>query len=109
MSTQRYSKVPPDHASEREHRRLLAEAANRLMDGKLNTTSTVTLTANAATTVVANIYVGVNSAILLSPTTLNAARAATVTYVSSKGKQTFTITHPVDATTDRTFDYAVIG
>ena len=82
-----------------------------IMDGKTNNTSSFTITANATTTAVTDLRVGADSVILVSPTTANAASewSSGGMYVSSVGKETFTVTHASAATTDRTFKYAVIG
>jgi hypothetical protein len=83
----------------------------QMMDGKTNNTGTFTVTASAATTVVSDLRVGADSVILVSPTTATAATewASGAMYVSSIGKQTFTVTHNNSAPTDRVFTYAVIG
>lgn len=95
----------------RIHRRQLAEVINRIMRGGLNVVDEVTLTANQATTVVADLRAGPNSHVSFTPLTANAAAevAAGGMYVSSRGKQTFTITHANNAQTDRTFSIAVLG
>ena len=82
-----------------------------MMDGKTNNRGAFTITANAATTVITDLRVGADSVILPVSTTANASAevAAGGFYVSSVGKQTFTVTHANDAQTDRTFKYAVIG
>jgi hypothetical protein len=81
------------------------------MNGKINATGTVTLTASAATTSVSEERAGTGSVILFMPTTANAAaeQAAGGMYVSSRTKQAFTITHANNAQTDRSFGYIVIG
>jgi len=89
--------------------RQVAEVLNRTVDGKLNSTGTVTLTASAASTAVSEDRAGADSVILFMPTTANAAAEMDGMYVSSRGKQTFTITHANNAQTDRTFSYVVIG
>lgn len=91
--------------------REVATIVNNILDGKINATGTVTLTASAASTAVTEDRAGATSVILFMPTTANAAaeQAAGGMYVSSRGKQTFTITHANNAQTDRTYDYIVIG
>lgn len=85
------------------------EIVNSLRDGKVNSTGSVTLTASSATTTVSDLRAGQDSVILFMPTTANAAAAIGGLYVSSRGKQTFTLTHANNAQTDRTFSYAVLG
>ena len=89
--------------------RQIAEVVNRTIDGKLNSTGSVTLTASATSTVVAEARSGPDSVILFMPTTANAAAELATMFVSSRGKQTFTITHANNGQTDRTFKYVVIG
>jgi hypothetical protein len=91
--------------------REVASVVNNILDGKLNSTGSVTLTASAASTAVTDERAGYESVILFMPTTANAAaeQAAGGMYVSTRGKQTFTLTHANNAQTDRTFDYIIIG
>ena len=89
--------------------RNMAFAINQLIDGKSNAVGQVTLRANETTTVVSDLRVGIDSVIPLQPTTANAAAAVATTYISSLGKQTFTITHASNAQTDKTFKYLIQG
>lgn len=84
---------------------------NNILAGKLNSTGSVTLAANAASTVVSDDRAGYESVILFMPTTASAAaeQAAGAMFVSSRGKQTFTVTHANTTSTTRTFDYIIIG
>ncbi len=104
MSNQ-FRTLPPMGAEPRQ----IAEVVNRTIDGKLNSTGSVTLTASATSTVVAEARSGPDSVVLFMPTTANAAAELATMFVSSRGKQTFTITHANNAQTDRTFKYVVIG
>jgi len=94
-----------------EHRRLLADGANGAINGRTNAAASVTLTANAASTAVMDARVGSDSVIVFMPKTANAAAevGAGTMYVSSRGKQTFTITHANNAQTDRDFEYSISG
>jgi hypothetical protein len=102
-------------ANEPEHRRQLAVAINNLLEGKINSTGAVTLTANVANTTVTDYRVGVESVILFMPLTANAATelygatmyvtAANVTPLTNQ----FVITHANNAQADRAFRYIVIG
>jgi len=91
--------------------RKIVEIVRQLMDGKSNNTGSFTITASAASTAVTDLRVGADSVILVSPTTASAATewASGAMYVSSVGKQTFTVTHNNSAPTDRTFKYAAIS
>ena len=108
-------KPPKRHANEAEHRKLLADAIERILDGRLYCVGEVTLTANAASSAVTDYRVGLSSVILFMPVTANAAAelygatmyvtAANITPLTNQ----FTITHANNAQTDRTFRYLIIG
>ena len=73
-----------------------------------DTIGTVTLTANATTTVVANAAIVASSSITMSPVTAHAGNdGATTSWVAGTGQ--FTITHANNARTDRTFIYTVFN
>lgn len=99
--------APIDWWDEEEHRRKIAEVANQAVQGKTLNVSTVTLTANSATTTLDDTRIGVSSFIGLSPTTANAA--AEQWYISSQTSMQATITHANNAQADRTFVYVIIG
>jgi hypothetical protein len=91
--------------------REISQVVNNLLDGKSNNTGTFTCTASAATTAVTDFRAGKSSIILLMPQTANAAAEVGngTIYVSTRAKQSFTVTHANNAQTDRTFGYVVIG
>jgi len=93
----------------REWVRKVAEILNNVMLGRTNNTGTVTLTANDTTTTIADKRLGPKSVLTFMPTTANAATAMTSIYVSSRGKQTATLTHDNTADVDRTLSYAIQG
>ena len=107
MADANYRRLPVVADDGRE----IALVVNSILDGKINATGSVTLTASAASTAVTEDRAGDDSVILFMPTTANAAseQAAGGMYVSSRGKQTFTITHANNSQSDRTFEYVVIG
>lgn len=109
FSAGRYPGLPPSMADLNEGYRKIASVVNNINGGKTNNTGTVTLTANAASTVVADFRVTSSSVIVLMPTTANAAGAIATTYVSSRGSKTMTLSHTNNAQTDKTFGYAVVG
>ena len=85
----------------------------QLAAGRSNSVGMVTLTQNSATTVVTT-RTGTcapGSVPILIPTTANAATefGAGTWYISSVGKDTFTITHVNSATASRTFLYVIVG
>lgn len=84
---------------------------NRFLRGQSENAGSVTLTANAASTVVNHATATSDCHIAFTPLTSNAAveLAGGTMYVSSRGTQTFTITHDNNAQTDRDFTFEVIG
>ncbi len=89
--------------------REIAERVNRLNQGKMNAVTTLTLTANAATTTFTDVRIGGMSYIGFSPTTANAAAELATLYVSAKANGSATLTHANNAQTDRTYDVLIIG
>ncbi len=104
------SNFPVVQANEQDPRKQ-NEIIRILSDGKSNNVDAVTLTANAATTVVVDVRATVGSYIEFMALTANAAteKAAGGMYVSVQDKQTFTITHANNAQTDRSFRYIIVG
>jgi hypothetical protein len=88
-----------------------ALAISELAAGRSNATGTVTLTANAGSTVVTDANFGTGSVPSLTPTTANAAAeiGAGTMYVSARAAGSFTLTHANNAQNDRTFIYSVQG
>lgn len=101
----KYRKVKPTG----EDPRGVAEVLNRLVDGKINSVSTVTLAANSGTTTLPDIYIGGTSIIVLAAMSANAAVALQTLYFNTPTKQSVVINHTNNAQTDRTFTYAVLG
>lgn len=102
--------APKSWGDIKEWCRKLAEAIDQLAGGASKTVGTVTLTANAASTTVMNIYVTESSHITLEPTTQNAAteKAAGTLFTSTRANGTsFTITHANNSQTDRSFTFEV--
>lgn len=91
--------------------RRFALAIQGLSSGRSNASSTVTLTASAASTVVSFDNCSADSIPLLVPMTANAAAelGAGTIYVSAVAHRSFTITHANNAQTDRTFGFVCIG
>ncbi len=92
--------------------RRLAEIINNMMRGKLNVVASVTLNANATTTVVNDARISGFSALLLQPMTAHAAAAlysSTSVLVTSQLSGSATLTHASDANTDKTFNLVIIG
>ena len=97
------------YPDDNEHRRQIAQCLNGVMQGQLNNTVTVTLTANVATTTVTDARIGSTSILLPMPTTANAAAALGGLYVTGIAKQTAVLNHANNAQTDRTYQFAIVG
>lgn len=95
----------------RQHGRDMAAWAREASQGKLNVTTTLTLTANVTTTTLTDPRLRAAGNILLLPLTANAAGALATTYVltSNMNDGSWVITHANAATTDRTFRVTIIG
>ncbi len=106
-----YPQAPENARADDLSIKAISRVTNNIMRGKTNNRGEVTLTAASATTVVPDVNVGGDSFIIFMPTTANAAieLGNSTMYVSSTGKQTFTITHDNNAQVDRTFRYVVFG
>lgn len=104
-----YDGVPETMTDEKEHRRRLARLGNNLLQGKTNNVIQMTLTANAATTIVVDKRIGANTYFGFQPLTANAAGALSSLYVSVQQNGTATLTHANTATTDRTFNVLLVG
>lgn len=77
--------------------------------GLREATGQVTLTANAASTTLANLKLRPTSKLFLTPTTANAAAALATTYVSTPTQGAAVINHANNAQTDRVFDFSIVG
>lgn len=87
----------------------IIQSIRDLYAGRSNAVGTVTLRASQTTTVVTALNVGAGSRVFLEPTTANAAAVRASTYPSSVGQGTFTITHPSNSNTDKTFYWVALG
>ena len=103
--------VPRRWFNVEEHLSRLSDTVNLILKGKTNNYGSVTLTANAASTVVTDPRAGIDTVPVFTPTTANASAeiGAGTMYVSARGNQTFTITHANNAQVDRTFLYTISG
>jgi hypothetical protein len=98
-------------ARDEKDQRKVNTAINELAKGRSNAVGTVTLTANAASTMVAAQNCGGGSVVLLSPLTAHAGAElgnGTI-FVSAVGNGAFTLTHANNAQNDRSFGYVCLG
>lgn len=107
MADANFRRLPSEANNPRE----IAQVVNGVLDGKLNSTGLVTLTASSTTTAVTDYRASSTSIILLMPTTANASSEignGTI-FISTRAKQSFTLTHANNSQADRTFGYCIIG
>lgn len=106
-----YPPAPRDWPDWRGWLTQIADVINGLQDGKTNACFTQSLTANAASTTVSNARIRAGSALILVPTTANAAAAIATTYQTypniTDGQAV--LTHTNNAQTDRTFRVVIAG
>lgn len=112
-----YDGVPQYLADTSDWCRRIARVVNSLLQGKTNNVGTVTLTTNAASTVITlpDGLLGADTVILFDPLTANAAADlyGGAMYVTTANRnvlsKTITITHPNNANADKAFRYTLIG
>jgi len=109
MATNQYLNVPISIPDSALHLRVVSQALNNTIDGKLNSTGNITLTASATSSTLTDRRIGENSIILFMPTTSNANSAKDDLYVSARADGSATLTQASSSNTDQTFGYLVIG
>jgi len=109
MAQNQYLKVPVSMPDTLQHLRLISSTVNNTLDGKLNSTGTITLTASATTSTLTDARIGENSIILFMPITANGNTAKANLYVSARADGSATLTHASSGNTDQNFGYVVIG
>jgi hypothetical protein len=94
-----------------EHRRLLAEAVMEVMNGKINSTGSFTLTADVTSTTLTDARIGRNTLVVLVPSTANAAAAFATTYqtIPNAAKEAAVFTHASNSQADKTYFYILLG
>lgn len=109
---------PPDAGNDspaalRQFARQLAQGVAMLFQGKTNNVLTFTCAAGAASTVLTDPRLTIDSFVAFDPVTANAAAelAAGTIYAleANRLNTTWTITHANAGTTDRTFRVVVVG
>ena len=107
MTSFNFLRLPQAGGTPRE----VSSAVNLLLEGKLKSTGSFTLTASATSTTVTDLRAGRSSVVLYTPITANASAEVGngTIYISARNKQNFVITHANNGQTDRNFIYVVIG
>jgi len=101
--------VPLSNPDTKAHARQCAITINNVMDGKINSTGQITLTASATTTTLTDARIGANSVLLFMPQTANARTALNGLYITNRGNGSCTVNHPSSANTDQDLSYVIIG
>ena len=103
--------VPEDFGNWKDWLRAVAKTANLILKGATNNGVTATLTANAATTSVADNRIGPSTTLDLKPTTANAAGALATTYQTWPNATVgqAVLNHANNAQVDRTFRATLEG
>jgi len=101
--------VPLTNPDTKAHARQCAITINNVMDGKINSTGDITLTASATSTTLSDARIGANSVILFMPRSANARTALNTLYVSARASGSATLTHASSANTDQDLSYVIIG
>lgn len=109
MATSGFPGVQEKDNNEVAHRAKLARSINAAMQGKLNATGTVTLTASATSTTLTDPRLTVSSFIEFMATTSDAATAKANIYVTNQNTGTAKINHASNAAVDQTFTYLIIA
>tara|TARA_R100000231_G_scaffold131114_1_gene103020 strand:+ start:2470 stop:2799 length:330 start_codon:yes stop_codon:yes gene_type:complete len=92
-----------------QHLRLVSTSLNNTINGKLNSTGTITLRASQTTTTLSDARIGGNSVVVFMPTTANGRTALNGLYVSARANGSATLTHASSGNTDQNLSYCVIG
>lgn len=105
--------VPTTSANWREWLTKVSTTLNEVLRGRLNVVGTFTLSSGATSSTLTDDRISLNSAIVLSPTTANAAAELGngTLYISEANRNngSVVITHANNAQTDRIFRFAIIG
>ena len=109
MADNQFPTVPLSIPDQGQHLRLVSTSLNNTINGKLNSTGTITLAANATTTTLTDARIGGNSVIIFMPTTANGRTALNSLHISARSSGTATLTHANSTNTDQNLSYCVIG
>jgi len=101
--------VPLTMPDQAQHLRLVSTTLNNVMDGKLNSTGTITLTASATSTTLTDARIGGDSVIVFMPITANGKAAENNLFVSARQSGQATLTHASSSNNDQNFAYIIIG
>jgi|TARA_B100000900_G_scaffold327347_1_gene287455 hypothetical protein len=109
VADNQFPTVPLSIPDTGQHLRLVSTSLNNTINGKLNSTGTITLRASQTTTTLTDARIGGNSIILFMPTTANGSTAFNGLHVSARSSGSATLTHASSGNTDQNLSYCVIG
>ena len=101
--------VPVSMPDNTQHLRLVSTTLNNVMDGKLNSTGTITLTASATSTTLTDARIGGDSVIVFMPITANGKTAEDDLFVSARANGSATLTNASTGNEAQNFANIVIG
>lgn len=98
-------------SSVRQFARRIADVLTSAMQGRMNNTTELTLTANVATTTLTDARLTVQSVVHTEPLTANAAaeKGNGTLYISARNNGSITLTHANNGQTDRTYAVSIMG
>ena len=109
MADNSFPTVPLSIPVTAQHLRLVSASLNNTINGKLNSTGTVTLRASQTTTTLTDARLGGNSIILFMPITANGRTGLNGMYVSARAEGSATLTHASSSNADQNLAYTIIG
>ena len=104
-----YDGVPEQFADEKEHRRHLARAVNRINGGKFDCTVDATLRASQTSTTLSDPRIGATSHLMAMPLSASAQAAQGSIWYSNPMKGQITVNHASSAEVDQNFRFAILG
>lgn len=111
MTVRPFLHLPPPPSDPNGRR--LYEVVSRIMAGKIDAVTELTLTANSATTTFNYVGLSPQSVVVFDPKTANAATefhgGTMYALTANRGNDQWTITHANNAQTDRTFQVLIMG
>lgn len=109
MADNQFPQVPLSIPDTGQHLRLVSTSLNNTINGKLNSTGTIILTASATSTTLTDARISGNSVIMFMPTTANGRTALNGLHVSARADGSATLTHASSGNSDQNLSYCVIG
>lgn len=100
--------VQIDLPNEQQHRQSMARAINRINQGHISSTVTLTLDPNVASTKVVDSRISQQTCASAQPQTASAASEVPTMYIVC-GSGSLTVFHTNSATTDRVFTLGMVG